>query len=121
MNTVLLSGIVGQDLTVRYTGSGKAVANGSIAVQSGYGDNKKTEWFNFVIWDEYGVAAAETLKKGSKTTLVGRLSTRKWKDKNDQERTTTEVVVSSYGVPLLAKSEPRDSQETAPATEEVGF
>lgn len=104
-NLVVLTGHLGQDITVRYTGGGKAVGNASIAVQVGWGDNKKTEWFNFVAWGDTATAMQASLKKGSKTTLVGRLSSRKYKNKEGNDVTAVEVIVDSFsgGNPLPEK------------------
>jgi len=71
-HTIILSGSLGKDATMRYTPAGKAVTSFSVGVSDGFGDNKKTIWFNVSVWDK----AAETckdLRKGAKVLIEGRL------------------------------------------------
>jgi len=96
VNKAILIGNLGRDPEVRYTQSGKAICNFSMATTEswGKGDDKqdKTEWHNIVIWGRQGETAAEYLHKGSKVYIEGKISTRKWQDKNGNDRYTTEIV-----------------------------
>ncbi len=100
VNKVILIGNLGRDPELRYTGSGQAVCQFSIATSEswGQGDDRqeRTEWHRIVVWGRRGEVAAEYMKKGSKVYIEGRLQTRKWQDKNGQDRYTTEVVARDF-------------------------
>jgi single-strand DNA-binding protein len=122
-NLVIVQGRLGKDVELRYTGGGKAVANFSLAVDSGSGENKKTEWVNVVSWEGLATAAHSGLKKGDKTTVTGRLQTRKWQDKEGKDKFTTEVIAFSVGFPEAPSGKRTDAPKTpyAPADEDVSF
>jgi single-strand DNA-binding protein len=99
LNKVQVIGYLGGDPDMRYTTSGSAVANFSIAVSRSWKDksgqqNEETEWFRIVAWDKLGEICNEYLAKGSRVYIEGRLATRKWTDKEGNDRYTTEVVAS---------------------------
>lgn len=98
MNQVTLIGHLGQDAEVRSTQSGKKVANLRVATSEKFKDRnsgeivEKTDWHNVVVWG----SDAEDLgnaTKGDKVAVSGKLQTRKWTDKDGNERYVTEVVV----------------------------
>ena len=96
VNKVILIGNLGRDPEVRYMPSGDAVANISIATTETWKDKngekqEKTEWHRVAMFGKTAEIAGEYLKKGSQAYIEGRLETRKWTDKEGQERTTTEV------------------------------
>jgi len=98
INKVILVGNVGQDPEVRYMPSGGAVANLSIATSESWKDKQtgeqtdRTEWHRVVFFNRLGEIAGEYLKRGAKVYVEGSLRTRKWQDKDGQERYTTEIV-----------------------------
>lgn len=98
VNKVILVGNLGADPETRYTASGSAVSNLSVATSRSWRDKQsgdtreETEWHRVVLFGRLAEVAAEYLKKGSKVYLEGRLQTRKWQDKQGQDRWTTEVV-----------------------------
>lgn len=100
VNKVILIGNVGSDPEVRYTPSGTAVANMSVATTEGWKDKQsgerqeRTEWHRVVLFSRLGEIAGEYLRKGSKVYIEGRLQTRKWLDKSNVERFTTEVIAN---------------------------
>jgi single-strand DNA-binding protein len=103
VNKVILVGNVGRDPEVRRLNSGEPVASFSVATAETWRDKasgerrERTEWHNVVIFNENLAKIAEQyLKKGSKVYLEGQLQTRKYTDKNGQERQTTEVVLQRY-------------------------
>jgi len=100
VNKVILIGNLGRDPELRYTQGGQPVCNFSIATTErwGKGDDRKekTEWHNVVIWGKRAEVAAEYMKKGSKVYVEGRLQTRKWQDKEGNDRYTTEIVVNDF-------------------------
>jgi len=100
INKVILVGNLGNDPEVRYTPSGSAVANITIATSDTWKDKntgqkqERTEWHRVVMFNRLGEIAGEYLKKGAKVYVEGRLQTRKWQDKNGQDRYTTEIIAN---------------------------
>lgn len=100
INKVILVGNLGQDPQSRAMPSGKAVVNLRLATTDQWrdkqtGENREnTEWHNVVMFDRLAEIAAEYLRKGSQVYIEGRLRTRKWQDREGQDRYTTEVVAS---------------------------
>ena len=100
INKVILVGNLGQDPQSRAMPSGKAVVNLRIATTDQWrdkqtGENREnTEWHNVVMFDRLAEIAAEYLRKGSQVYVEGRLRTRKWTDKEGQDRYTTEIVAN---------------------------
>lgn len=96
VNKVILIGNLGRDPEVRYMPSGDAVANISIATTETWKDKsgekqEQTEWHRVALFGKTAEIAGEYLKKGSQVYIEGRLQTRKWTDKEGQERYTTEI------------------------------
>ena len=96
VNKVILIGNLGRDPEVRYLPSGDAVANISIATTDTWKDKngekqEQTEWHRVAMFSKLAEIAGEYLKKGSQVYIEGRLQTRKWTDKEGQERSTTEI------------------------------
>ncbi len=100
VNKVILIGNLGKDPEVRYMPSGGAVANVTLATSETWRDKQtgetqeRTEWHNVVFFNRLAEIAGEYLKKGSKIYVEGSLRTRKWQDKNGQDRYTTEIVAT---------------------------
>jgi len=139
VNKVILVGNCGKDPETRYMPSGGAVTNISIATSESWKDKQsgetkeRTEWHNIVFFNRLGEIAGEYLKKGSQIYVEGSLRTRKWQDKNGQDRYTTEIVANemqmlggrsgggdSYA-PAQAQSQPASNQPPAAAMVEEGF
>lgn len=101
LNKVILIGNLGQDPDVRYTPSGAAVANFSIATTERWKDKQsgnleeKTEWHRIVVWGKLAELCKEYLAKGRAVYVEGRLQTRAWDDKDGNKRYTTEVVAQT--------------------------
>jgi single-strand DNA-binding protein len=108
LNKVMLIGNLGKDPEIRKTQSGKPIANFSIATSGSWKDKQtgekkeKTEWHNIVVFNE-GLAGVVELyvKKGSKVYIEGVLQTRKWQDKDGNDRYTTEIVLQNYNGQLI--------------------
>ena len=92
LNRVTLIGNLGSDPEMRYTPSGKAVVNMRLAVNTGYGDNQRTDWFTLVAWEKLAEACAQYVVKGSRIYVEGRLQIRQWEGEDGQRRYATEVV-----------------------------
>lgn len=95
MNRITLSGNLTRDPEVRYTQSGKAYARMGIAVNRPVKD-KTVDFFNLVAWDKTAEIIGKHMSKGSRILVDGRLQTSKYKDKDGNERTSTEVVVETF-------------------------
>jgi single-strand DNA-binding protein len=97
VNKVILIGNLGKDPEMRYMPSGEAIANFSVATSEAWtdkasGDKKEaTEWHRVVFFGRTAEVVGQYVKKGSKIYVEGRLQTRKWQDKEGQDRYTTEV------------------------------
>jgi single-strand DNA-binding protein len=96
VNKVILIGNLGRDPEVRYLPSGDAVANFSIATTEKWKDKsgdmqEQTEWHRIAFFGRQAEICGEYLRKGSSVYVEGRLQTRKWTDKDGNERTTTEI------------------------------
>jgi single-strand DNA-binding protein len=101
VNKVILVGRLGKDPETRYTSSGQAVCNFSLATDETYKDRagerqKRTEWHKIVVWGKQAEIAQQYLHKGSLLYLEGRIQTRQWDDKEGQKRTTMEIVASNF-------------------------
>ena len=100
VNKVILLGNVGQDPQTRAMPSGKTVVNLRVATSKQWrdkqsGENKEaTEWHTVVMFDRLAEIAAEYLRKGSQIYVEGELRTRKWQDKEGQDRYSTEVIAN---------------------------
>lgn len=91
INSVVLMGRLGRDPEVKTTSSGKSVANFSMAVDDGYGDNKTTTWVRVVAWEKTADAVGEYLHKGSLVGVSGRLQEQKW-EKDGEKKSILQVV-----------------------------
>jgi single-strand DNA-binding protein len=96
VNKAIILGRLGKDPEVRYMPAGDAVASLSVATSEQYKDKsgekkEKTEWHNIVIFGKLAEIAGQYLKKGSLAFFEGRIQTRKWQDKEGQDRYTTEI------------------------------
>lgn len=100
INKVILVGNLGRDPEIRYTPSGAAVANVTIATSDQWKDKQtgenqeRTEWHRVVFFNRLAEIVGEYLKKGSQIYVEGRLQTRKWQDQSGQDRYTTEIVAN---------------------------
>jgi single-strand DNA-binding protein len=133
VNKVILIGHLGQDPQQRAMPSGKAVVNLRVATTDQWrdkqtGENKEaTEWHNVVMFDRLAEIAAEYLRKGSQIYVEGRIRTRKWQDKEGNDRYTTEIVVNEMqmlggrgsadrgSAPAAERSRDRSEESTARA------
>ena len=97
-NKVILIGNLGQDPEIRQTAAGAAIANITIATSESWKDKstgqqqERTEWHKVSFFNRLAEIVGDYLKKGSKVYIEGSLRTRKWTDKEGQDRYTTEIV-----------------------------
>lgn len=98
VNKVILVGNLGADPETRYTAGGSAVTNVRLATTDSWKDKQsgeqqeRTEWHRVVFWGRLAEICAEYLRKGSQIYVEGRIQTRKWQDKDGQDRWSTEIV-----------------------------
>lgn len=112
VNKVILVGNLGKEPEVRVTQGGSNVASFSIATSESWKDKQtgqrqeRTEWHNIVAFGRLADIVRDYLHKGSKVYVEGSLRTRKWQDKQGQDRYTTEIVASEMQM--------LDSRQSAP-------
>lgn len=125
INKVIIVGNLGADPEVRYTPSGSAVANFSVATSESWKDKntgekkERTEWHRIVVWGKLGELCGEYLSKGRQVYVEGRLQTRSYDDKEGVKRYMTEIIAtdvqflgskeSGGGRPAGGAAPPRDS------------
>ncbi|MCH7472922.1 single-stranded DNA-binding protein [bacterium] len=118
VNRVMLIGHVGRDAEVRYTQSGRAVANFSLATSERYtardsGEvQEKTEWHNIVCWGRQAEIAGQYVKKGKQLYVEGRLETRNWVDPQGVKHYKTEINCRNFQF-LGRKDEMAESEYSA--------
>ncbi|MGI9330861.1 MAG: single-stranded DNA-binding protein [Gammaproteobacteria bacterium] len=101
VNKVILIGNLGKDPEIKYMPSGDAVCNVSLATTDSWKDRtsgdqvEKTEWHNLVMFKRTAEVAGEYLRKGSQVYIEGKLQTRKWQDRDGNDRYTTEIRVDN--------------------------
>jgi len=115
VNKVILLGNLGKDPEVRYMTSGEAITTITLATSENWKDKsgekqEKTEWHRIVFFGKLAEIAGEYLKKGRQVYVEGKLQTRKWQDKEGQDRYTTEIVAKEMTL-LGGKSSSADSFE----------
>jgi single-strand DNA-binding protein len=97
VNKVILVGNLGRDAELRYTPGGAPVATLNLATTEVWNDKasgqkqEKTEWHRIVLWGKSAESLSEYLTKGKQIYVEGRLQTRKWQDKDGNDKYTTEI------------------------------
>ena len=99
LNKCMIIGNLGRDPEMRYTPSGQAVTQFSVATNRNFRDpqgewQSETEWFRVVVWGDQGERVAEYLRKGHKVYVEGRIQTRQWEDQSGNKRYTTELIAN---------------------------
>jgi single-strand DNA-binding protein len=125
VNKVILVGNLGRDPETRYMPDGAAITNVSVATSYQWTDKasgekkEETEWHRVVFRGRLAEVAGEYLKKGSQVYVEGRLRTRKWQDKEGQDRYSTEIMATEMkmlgsragsGEPREAPAEPKAAE-----------
>lgn len=100
VNKVTLLGRLGGDPELKYTPSGMAVCNFTVATSEAWVDKsgqkqERTEWHRVVVWGKLGELCNQYLAKGRQAYIEGSLQTRSWEDKNGQKRYVTEIMAST--------------------------
>jgi single-strand DNA-binding protein len=116
----MIIGNLGRDPEMRYTPSGQAVTQFTVATNrrwKGQNDEwqEETEWFRVVAWGPLGERTAERLRKGNKVYIEGRIQTRQWEDQSGQKRYTTELIANQ--VTSLERREREEGDFPTPGDE----
>jgi single-strand DNA-binding protein len=120
INKVILIGNVGKDPELKYSASGTAVCNLSVATTRSWKDKtsgdkqEETEWHRVVMYEKLALIAGEYLKKGRSVYIEGRLKTRKWQNKEGQDVYTTEIIAHEMQM-LGGRDDTQQSARPAPA------
>ena len=96
MTTIPIRGNLVRPVEIRFTSSGKAVGNASVAVNRGKDDRKETDYYEVVLWEDLAQNAA-TLEKGTSVIVIGRLTSRQYETREGQKRTAWEVTADAFG------------------------
>ena len=94
LNKVMLIGRLGRDPELKTTQSGKSVCTFTLATDTGYGDNKKTDWHNITVFDKTADNCAKYLHKGSPAYVEGRISYDAY-EKDGIKHTTTKIIANT--------------------------
>lgn len=118
VNRTILVGNLGKDPELKTLENGAKVANFSLATSESYKDKngdwqQKTEWHDITAWRDLAERAERSLSKGATIYLEGKLSTRKWQDKDGNKRNRTEVVASYFRI-INRSEKPNSSQQLNP-------
>lgn len=122
VNKAILVGNLGNDPDMRYTAGGAAVANISVATAESWRDKEtgeqqeRTEWHRVVFFGRLAEIVGEYLRKGSQVYVEGRIQTRKWQDKDGQDRWSTEIVANELQM-LGGKGGGSANYESAPQSQ----
>jgi len=125
VNKVILIGRLGKDPDVRYTQSGTAVANFSIATSEEWKDKNtgqkqsKTEWHRIVAWRKLAELCSEYLQKGSEVYVEGSLQTKEWETNDGQKRRTTEVL--AHNIQFIIGSRDQQNRQETVAEDDLPF
>lgn len=113
LNKAILMGRLTKDPELRHTGTGKPVATFTVAIDNGYGENKKTDFINCVAWNKTAEFVSKWFAKGQMIVVEGRILTRTWDGADGRKNYATEVIASEvhFGESKKDKSEPKDPEE----------
>ncbi len=142
VNKVILVGRLGADPEIRYTPSGAAVANFTLATSENWKDKdgnkqEKTEWHKIVVFSKLAEICGQYLNKGKQIYIEGRIQTRQWEDRDGNKKYTTEIVANqmqmlgspgqnqnqnqNQSAPANAGSAPRAGENDPPELDDIPF
>lgn len=96
LNETIITGRFTDTPELKTTPSGKSVTSFTLANNTGYGDNERTNWIDCVAWNKTAENICKFFTKGSRITVVGELTTRQYEDKNGNKRKAVEVLVNKF-------------------------
>ena len=124
VNKVILVGNLGQDPETRHTNGGNSVTTLRLATTEKFKDRdgnpqERTEWHTVIVWGKQGEACGRHLTKGRQVYVEGRLTTRKWQDKEGKDRYTTEVIGDN--VRFLGQGQRENDKAQPLPTDDLGY
>ena len=111
-NKAILMGRLTEEPSLKETASGHNVVDFTLAVDRGYGDNKKTDFFPVRAWNGTAEAIAKYVKKGQQLLVSGQLQQHQWEDNKGSKHTTTELIATEFSF-----CEAKSTSSTNPSTE----
>ncbi|MFP4476381.1 MAG: single-stranded DNA-binding protein [Desulfatibacillaceae bacterium] len=124
LNKAMIIGHLGRDPEVRFTQSGMAVANFTVATTERFKGEERTEWHKIVAFGKLAEICGDYLHKGKQVYIEGRIQTREWEDKEGNRRWTTEIVANEMqmlspkgeGAPSGQNRQRSQQQQQRPST-----
>ena len=113
INKVILMGRLTRDPELRHTGKGTPVTTFSIAIDNGYGDNKRTDFVNCLAWNKTAEFVTKYFAKGKMIIVIGRITTRSWETQDGKRAYATEVVANEVNFGELKTSPQLNTPQTA--------
>jgi len=117
MNNLSATGNIGRDAETRFTPNGKAITSFSLAITSGFGENKNTTWLNCSYWGERGEKVAPYLKKGTQIGVNGALQVREYDAKDGTKKQSVDLVLSDITLLGGKGDNITPSQDNAPQSQ----
>ena len=112
LDEAILGGRICNEIALRHTNSGTPVCAFTVAVDEGWGENKKTNFINVVCWNKTAELVDKHFKKGSSIIVVGRISTRTWEGQDGKKNYVTEVVANKIDFPESKKQSENNGDNT---------
>lgn len=115
-NKAIIMGHLGKDPEIRYMENGTAVANFSVACTEKWKDKgtgevkERTDWIPVVVWGKQAEICTEHLSKGDAVHVEGSIQVRKWEDRDGNDRWTTEIKASPFGITFLPSGKGKGKQ-----------
>lgn len=122
MNIITIKGRLTGNPELKTSSTGKSVVAVNVAVDYGFGENKKTDFFTVVAWEKLAEFIAKYFSKGQEIIVVGEMHSRKYKAKDGTERTAWEIVARTAefcGAKANGGSATPEERKTAPQTAET--
>ena len=94
-------------IDAKFTDTGKMIVNFSVAVNIGWGDKKKTNWYKCIAWEKTGELINQLAEKGTQILLEGNQEIREWSDKEGVKHASVEITVRDFDI--LARGKKKDS------------
>ena len=113
INKVILMGRLTRDPELRHTGKGTPVTTFSIAINSGYGENQRTDFVNCLAWNKTAEFVTKYFAKGKMIIVIGRITTRSWETQDGKRAYATEVIANEVNFGESKTSPQLNTSQTA--------
>lgn len=111
MNNITIHGNVGQEVELKYSQSGMAIATFSVASTIGKDDKKKTSWFNVTVFSKLAENVAASVQKGDSVLVTGRMEQEEFTTKDGDKRKSTKLIADEVGISLRWNCYVKDQTE----------